>query len=231
MMSKAARHAALAEAQQKALAIFRAAQERNLIRPGILESQLNDAIHNLAGEFLGQTRYWHKRIVRSGPNTLAPYREDPPDRVLTDDDIVFFDFGPVLEAWEADIGRTYVLGNDPDKHRIATDVETCWALGKQFFDDHPTVTGAELYQFVCDLAAERGWQYGQEHCGHLIGQFPHERIQGESRRNYIHPDNHESLRAADLQGRPRDWILEVHFVDRRKQIGGFFEQVMTDGSG
>ncbi|MGW1618760.1 Imm21 family immunity protein [Streptomyces sp. NPDC002172] len=40
-------------------------------------------------ELFGTTRHWHKRIVRSGPNTLKPYRENPPDRVIAADDIVF----------------------------------------------------------------------------------------------------------------------------------------------
>ena len=37
--------------------------------------------------FTSDTHYWHKRIVRSGPNTLLPYRENPPDRAIGTDDI------------------------------------------------------------------------------------------------------------------------------------------------
>jgi Xaa-Pro aminopeptidase len=69
----------------------------------------------------GIRRYWHKRIIRAGPNTLQPYRENPPDRVIGADDIVFADFGPIFEEWEADFGRTFVLGDDPVKHRLAAD--------------------------------------------------------------------------------------------------------------
>jgi hypothetical protein len=28
-------------------------------------------------------------------------------------------------------------------------------------------------------------------------------------------------------GRPRHWILEIHFIDRRQQFGGFFEELLT----
>ena len=35
--------------------------------------------------------------------------------VIQEGDILFFDFHPVFEGWEADLGRTYVLGNDPLK--------------------------------------------------------------------------------------------------------------------
>jgi Xaa-Pro aminopeptidase len=73
------------------------------------------SIRELAAELLGVERHWHKRVVRAGPNTLEPYAENPPDRILADDDIVFLDVGPVFEQWEADFGRTYVLGDDPVK--------------------------------------------------------------------------------------------------------------------
>ena len=36
--------------------------------------------------------------------------------------ILFVDFGPILEGWEADFGRTYVIGNNPDKHKLKTAV-------------------------------------------------------------------------------------------------------------
>jgi len=35
------------------------------------------------------------------------------------------------------------------------------------------------------------------------------------------------LREPDAHGRPRHWILEVHFVDRAREIGGFFEELLT----
>jgi len=31
----------------------------------------------------------------------------------------------------------------------------------------------------------------------------------------------------DTAGRPRHWILEIHFVDRQRRIGGFFEELLT----
>ena len=56
--------------------------------------------------------------MRSGPNTLLTYHDPDNDRRITEDDIVYLDLGPVFEAWEADFGRTYVLGSDPIKHRL-----------------------------------------------------------------------------------------------------------------
>ena len=54
----------------------------------------------------GVRKFWHKRIVRSGVNTLEPYRSNPEELTLRADDIVFFDFGPIFSDWEADVGRT-----------------------------------------------------------------------------------------------------------------------------
>jgi hypothetical protein len=36
----------------------------------------------------GITTYRHKRIVRAGHNTLAPYDEHPPDLIVGEDDIL-----------------------------------------------------------------------------------------------------------------------------------------------
>jgi hypothetical protein len=31
----------------------------------------------------------------------------------------------------------------------------------------------------------------------------------------------------NVKGEKKNWILEIHFVDRNKKIGGFFEQLMA----
>jgi Xaa-Pro dipeptidase len=217
----------LLEAQRKAWRLFAEAQQRGFIAPGQLESELNLRMHRLARDMFGVRRHWHKRIVRAGANTLLPYRKDPPDLAIGEDCILFFDFGPVFEAWEADVGMTYVLGNDPHKHRLAADTLALWLEGKTWFDAHPQATGAQLYAHTQSLARSRGWEFGGPHCGHLVGRFPHERIAGEAVTNYIHPDNGRALRGTDGAGVPRHWIYEVHLIDRAAGIGGFFEQLLT----
>jgi len=37
------------------------------------------------------------------------------------------------------------------------------------------------------------------------------------------------MRTPDALGRKRHWILEIHFVDRAKNIGGFYEELLTVG--
>jgi hypothetical protein len=64
------RTARLLEAQGMAAELFAAVEAGGLIAPGVGERQASDAIRDLAGDMFGTERWWHKRIVRAGPNTL-----------------------------------------------------------------------------------------------------------------------------------------------------------------
>ena len=226
---EAKRAAALLDAQQKADQLFKAVESQGIIRPGTLESVINEKIYELAQQMFGVSAYWHKRIVRAGRNTLAPYDENPPDLVVREDDIVFLDLGPVFEAWEADFGRTFVLGSDPVKLKLRDDIGKAFLEGKKHFHNHPEITAAELYLYAQKMAKGYGWEFGGAIAGHLIGQFPHERIPGDKVTLYVHPDNPNRMRGFDADGQERHWILEIHFVDRARQIGGFYEELLTIG--
>ena len=219
----------LQSAQDKAVALFHEVETRGLIRAGIRESQLNQEIYDLAKEMYGISTYWHKRIVRAGANTLLPYAENPPDHTLRDDEILFLDLGPVFEAYEADFGRTFVIGADPLKLKMRDDVALAFADGKEYFKKHPDITADELYAYAVSLAEKYGWEFGGPIAGHLIGQFPHERIAEDKVTLYVHPRSHLRMRSNNEQGRPRHWILEIHFIDRQREIGGFFEELLTVG--
>ncbi|HUR24456.1 MAG TPA: M24 family metallopeptidase [Candidatus Thermoplasmatota archaeon] len=221
----------LLDAQAKAWRLVAEAQERGFFAAGQTESVLGKRLHVLARDLLGVRRHWHKRIVRAGPNTLRPYREDPPDLELTDDCIFFLDLGPVFEQWEADIGMTMVLGADPDKHRLAADTQDVWRQGKAWFDSHPEATGRDLFLETKALARDRGWELGGDMAGHLVGRFPHERIPGDRTQSYVHPFNRQPMRGTMQGGVVRHWIYEVHLVDRGRGIGGFFEQLLTGPPG
>jgi Xaa-Pro dipeptidase len=218
----------LIKAEEKAKALFKEAEIRNYFVSGQYESELNKKIFDLAEELFGITKYWHKRIIRSGANTLLPYKENPTDLIIQDDDIMFFDFGPIFDQWEADFGRTYVIGSDPYKLKLKDDIEEAFFIGKKYFNEnYSTLTCSEFYQFTKELAVKMGWEYGNAHCGHLVGNFPHERILGDEINNYFHPDNPTKVSDLDILGNQRYWIYEVHFVDYKKQIGGFFEQLVS----
>jgi Xaa-Pro aminopeptidase len=222
-----ARARSLVAAEEKAVALFDEVLARGLIAAGEAESAVSNRVRDLGAELFGTDKHWHKRIVRSGPNTLKPYKENPPDRLLETDDIVFLDFGPIFDEWEADFGRTYVLGDDPVKQRLRDDLEPIWEAGRAHFDAHPDISGAQLYEHVVGLAEARGWEFGGVHSGHLVGEFPHEWIDGDRIESYIAPGSDHVMRRTDPSGRQAHWILEVHLVDRERQIGGFFEQLLS----
>jgi len=217
----------LIEAECKALTLFDEIEKKGLIVANKSEIVLNKEIFELAFELYGIKKYWHKRIVRAGKNTLLPYRENPENLTIKEDDILFFDFGPVFEDWEADVGRTYVLGNDCNKLKLKNDVELAWNEGRDFYFNHPNLTGSEFYNYVSSLAIKYGWKWAGPIGGHLIGNFPHEIIQGDEIENYIHPENLKLMNETDVNGQIRDWILEIHFIDSEKQIGAFYEQLLV----
>jgi Xaa-Pro dipeptidase len=206
----------LIAAQNKAEALFAEIVASGMIQPGKLESELTAEIHELARSRFGVRRHWHKRIARSGPNTLLTYHDPAADRRICEDDIVYLDLGPVFEAWEADFGRTYTLGSDPLKHRLIEDIGSAFQRGKQLYENTPDLTAGQLYDFVAGLAQPCGWEFGAVSAGHLIGHFPHEQAPQEDKRFSIRHGNGTSLREPDQQGRMRHWILEIHFIDRAR---------------
>jgi hypothetical protein len=121
------------------------------------------------------------------------------------------------------------MGSDPVKVKLRDDIRKAFLAGKQYFQAHPDITAVELYRHAQKLARDSGWEYGGPIAGHLIGQFPHERIAGDKVTLYVHPDNPKKMRDLDAQGQERHWIFEIHFVDRTRQIGGFYEELLTVG--
>jgi Xaa-Pro aminopeptidase len=99
---------------------------------------------------------------------------DPANLVIQDGDILFFDFHPIFEGWEADLGRTYVLGNDPLKLKIKKDVEAAWHESNTWYFTQNNLTGAEYFKYVTELTKRYGYEFGNAIAGHIIGRFPHE---------------------------------------------------------
>ncbi|KAG1658334.1 putative metalloprotease [Nymphon striatum] len=175
----------LLKAEDIAIELFEEAEERQLIVAGKDEETLNKEIFELAKELFSIEKHWHKRIVRSGANTLHPYKENPPNKIIQEDDILFFDF-----AWQ----------------------ET-----KEWFDTKTELKASELFAYAENKAKEYNWEFGGEIAGHLIGEFPHERLDPNSYQLYVHPDNHNNMFDLNAKGQKRNWILELHFVDNATQ--------------
>jgi Xaa-Pro aminopeptidase len=214
-------------AEGKAKELFRAIEEGGFIVPGKSERALTDEIVQLAHYAFGIEKFWHKKIVRAGANTLQPYNGNPPDVIIREDDIVIVDFGPIFDGWEADLARTYVIGHAPLKLKLRSDVEAAWQEANAWYARQSHLTGAAFYQYVTALAERFGYGFGGEIAGHIVGPFPHEQLEPGNWGLDIHPDNHQDMFGKDQQGNSRHWILEIHFVDRVNRIGGFFEQLLT----
>ncbi|MDO6433661.1 M24 family metallopeptidase [Flavitalea sp. BT771] len=218
---------ALINAQNVSIQFFKAVEENEMIVAGKTEAQLNEEICFLALKEFGIRRHWHKKIVRAGKNTLSVYHDDPPDRVIDEDDILFIDLGPVVKGYEADIGRTYVLGKDPRKLKLKKDVEAAWHEIQAWYQLQTTLKASALFQYAAGKAEEYGWEFGGAIAGHIIGKYPHEQpLDPLSLELDIHPDNPNDMFLRDEDGNERHWILELQFTDRGSEIGGYFEQML-----
>jgi Xaa-Pro dipeptidase len=219
------RLAALLAAEKKADALFDAIEADGLIAAGRSEREIERDIFALAETDFGVKTHWHKRIVRAGANTVAIFSDNPPIRTVEADDIVFLDLGPVFEDWEADVGRTYVIGGDPGKHKLRADLETIFDALCHHLHTRPDITGAALHDEAVRLAEAAGWIFGGQIAGHLVGEFPHARIPGDKDHYRISPANPTRMHDPDADGHRKNWIIEVHLLDPARRFGGFYERL------
>jgi Xaa-Pro aminopeptidase len=217
----------LLKAQNISIKFFRAIEENNLIIAGKSEQQLSLEICDLGLKRFGIENHWHKKIVRSGKNTLAKYPDNPPNRIIDKDDILFIDLGPIVEGYEADIGRTYVLGNNHRKLMLKSDVEGAWQDIQQWYQKQTKLKASDLFEYAAQKARDLGWEFGGEIAGHIVGKYPHEQpADPKSLELDIHPENHNDIFLPDAFGNQRHWILELQFIDKENEIGGYFEQLL-----
>ena len=216
----------LEAAEARGMAMFDAIERAGLVTPGKTEKELDDEIFILAKKDFGVNTHWHKRVVRVGANTVCTFYDTPPMQTIAADDTVYLDLGPVFAGenlqWEADIGRTYALGGDPEKKRLIADLPRLFDVVKAHYDDMPDITGAELYAFAQKAAAAAGWIFGGTIAGHIVGEFPHAQlVPGDKDLHRIAPRNSKRMRDPDDYGRARNWILEIHLVNPTRSWGGF----------
>lgn len=225
-ISPEARRAALEAAEQKANALFDAIESEGIIAAGRTEREISVDVFRIAQERFGIEKFWHRRIVRTGANTLTTAWDHPPILTVAPDDTVYIDLGPVFEEWEADIGRTYVLGSSAEKHRLVDDLERVFIRVQQHAHATPDISGAELYAFAQRAAEDAGWEFGGRVAGHIVSEFAHAWLPGDMELSLIGPDNPTPLSDPDVHGRERHWILEIHLVDRARTFGGFYERLL-----
>jgi hypothetical protein len=207
--------------------LFKLVEKNNLIVAGKSEQQLNDEVVKLANEKFGIDQHWHKKIVRCGANTTAIYPDNPPNLVIQKDDLVILDFGVVVDGWESDYARTYVLGNDPRKLKLKNDVEKAWEETRAWVKQQKILKASDLFAYTRKKSKQYGWTSAGEIAGHIVGKFPHEQpANPKSLELDVHPDNLNDIFLLDANGNKRHWILEMHFIDKENKMGGYFEQLL-----
>src|SRR5688572_15619076 len=205
----------IAYAQKISADLFKAVEQNNLIVAGKSEDQLNREVVQLAHEKFGVKEHWHKKIVRTGVNTMAIYTDNPPNQIIKADDIVILDFGIVVDGYEADYARTYVLGNDARKLKLKNDVEKAWYEIQDWYRKQTSVKASDLYALTRKKASEYGWTSTGVIAGHIVGKYPHEQpADPKSWELDVHPDNPNDILLPDANGNKRHWILEIHFIDK-----------------
>ena len=219
------RRAALVDAERRAESLFDEIERRELIRAGRTEREIEQEIYAIALQQFGVEKHWHKRIVRAGANTLTIAADNPPVRDIENDDIVYVDLGPVFEDWEADLGRTYILGDHPGAPLVEA-LPVVFDRVQAHYHVSPDITGAELYAFAQRAAADAGWVFGGVIAGHLVSEFAHALIPGNKDLNRIYPGNPKRMRDPDELGREGHWILEIHLVEPNGAYGGFYERLL-----
>ena len=184
-----------------------------VIKPGMVEE---DAVALARKTLLesGLALSWHPTRVRFGFNTTKPMKEaSKPGVVLKEDDIFFLDIAPRVGAWEGDGGASFVVGNNLEYRRCATDAERLfhevrgvWAAKK--------LSGKQLYEFADKTARNMGWVLNFDLPGHRVSDFPHAAIYTGS--------------LADFDANPSAmrWILEIHIRDPKGCFGAFFEDML-----
>jgi len=229
MMTTDDAFANLLAAERKGLALLDAIEAAGIVAAGRSELEVERDIYAIASRDFGVTEHWHYRVVRAGVNTLCVAGETAPDRVISDNDIVFLDLGPVFGDWEADVGRSYAVGDDPQKHALCADLLVVFDAVKARFEADDAITGAQLYAIAHEEAGKRGWLFGGRIAGHLVGEFPYARSPGDKAKRRVSPENLTRMRDLDDNGAPRHWILEIHLFSPDRSFGGFYERLLEGG--
>ncbi len=189
---------------------------RQRIKPGMNEKEGRDAYAAVLKDF-GVEKNWHPPKIRFGPNSTKSFRElSDEDYRLKENDIYFLDVGPIINGYEADVGQTFILGDNinPLHSKIIADGEEIFKLTKTQFLERG-LNGPELYTFADNEARKRGWMIvGEGANGHRIGDFPH------------HVFFKGNLRTFPDKIVPDLWILEIQLRSPDMKFGAFFEDVL-----
>jgi Xaa-Pro aminopeptidase len=186
------------------------------MKMGMSEQNAKDLIQAVQTQ-KGAPKSWHPPQIRFAENTLLSFGKKglSENVVLKENDIFFFDIGPIFENHEGDVGRTFSIGNDPEIAKCCRDVEEIWHQVREHWRSTGS-TGAELYAFAETCARSSGWLLSLEKAnGHRIADFPHiARLRG-------------SIEEFDQKPAPNRWILEIQIRHATRSFGAFYEDLLN----
>jgi hypothetical protein len=160
--------------------------------------------------FPEQTKAWHPPKVRFGKDTTCSFKEKSTHlQPLEEGDLFFFDFGPVIQAHEADVGDTFRLG-DPSFINPAKEVfKECEKLWLE-----SNLSGEALYGKAQIFAEAKGLVLNPKMAGHRLSDFPHAL--------------HHKGSLASYQSNPSEmlWVLEIHLIEKNDSKGYFYEDIL-----
>lgn len=190
------------------------------IRPGHTEAEALVFLKECL-KVLGYKKMWHPPQIRFGVNTLKPFgKPSEADVVLAENDMFFLDIGPLFlqdgsqQSYEGDAGKTFVVGQDPEMLRLASDAEKVFHQVKEHWRQTGK-SGKELYVFAAKAAEALGWQLSLRGAnGHRVSEFPHA----------LHHKG--QLQHFTKKPTPNRWILEIHLISEKLGRGAFFEDIL-----
>jgi methionyl aminopeptidase len=183
------------------------------VAPGMTE-RASRAIALRILSSMGLRRGWHPALVRFGENTTKDFLDRSNlDITLGENDVYFVDIGPIFGDTEGDAGDTFVVGTNPEHHRIKRDVREIWDVTRS---DWFTLglTGRGLYNAAQRHSEERGWKLNFELTGHRLSDYPHKAHYGGS------------MAHVDIVPSPDLWVLEIHIAHPDGTFGAFYEDTL-----
>ena len=206
----------LLSAQKKSWEVLK--QITEVIVPGVSELEGVKIISEKL-KALGVERSWHHPVFRIGENTTKPYFvQASEEKRLSPNDIYYIDIGPVFCGsdgieYEGDVGNTFSLSNEPAHKKVIEASQSLFKLACEKWKLQ-NVTGVEIYRWLSEEAIKMGLRLVHEDDGHRIGDFPHKRIFAGG------------LTQVDFCPQSGLWVLEVHVMDLKRNIGAFFEDIL-----
>lgn len=207
----------LIEAQKKSWQVF--SEIRNSLKTGMTEIEGQKLALEIFKRY-GVTQHWHRPQIRFGSGTALTYYEKLRDDYnLRENDLVYFDLGPVWRDektglnYEGDVGDTFVFGENPKATPLIEATHLLFEKGLGYWQQHHP-TGVELYRYLNQEASSLGFSLMEKIDGHRVSDYPHTQF-SKQRLSLFHHVPKDTL-----------WVLEFQLLTSDRTMGSFFEDLL-----